>query len=118
MKHILNSLVSDGKLDSVITFSGPVPFHAVPPVYQEADLFLHACNTGGIDKAVLEAMSSGCVVLSSNPAFKTIFGELADLLLVPENDPKQFAAHIKKIRALPLEERRAHGQSPAADSDR
>jgi glycosyltransferase involved in cell wall biosynthesis len=105
----LKQLVSDGKLDSIITFRGPVPFHAVPPVYREADLFLHACNTGGIDKAVLEAMSSGCVVLSSNPAFKNIFGELADLLLVPENDPKQFAAHIKKICALPLEERRSMG---------
>jgi glycosyltransferase involved in cell wall biosynthesis len=105
----LKQLVSDGKLDSIITFRGPVPFHAVPPIYREADLFLHACNNGGIDKAVLEAMSSGCVVLSSNPAFQTIFGELADLLLVPENDPIQFAAHIKKIRALPLEERRAMG---------
>jgi glycosyltransferase involved in cell wall biosynthesis len=62
-----------------------------------------------VDKAVLEAMSSGCVVLSSNPAFKNIFGELADLLLVPENDPKQFAAQIKKIRTLPLEERISMG---------
>jgi glycosyltransferase involved in cell wall biosynthesis len=50
-------------------------------------------------------MSSGCIVLSSNPAFKNIFGELAELLLVPENDPKQFTAHIKKIRALTREER-------------
>ena len=105
----LKQMVSDGKLDSIITFRGPVPFHAVPPVYQEADLFLHACNTGGIDKAALEAMSSGCMVLSSNPAFKTIFGELAGLLFVPENDPKQFAAHINKIRSMPLEERRALG---------
>ena len=105
----LKQMVSDGKLDSIITFRGPVPFHAVPPVYQEADLFLHACNTGGIDKAALEAMSSGCMVLSANPAFKTIFGELAGLLFVPENDPKQFAAHINKIRRMPLEERRALG---------
>jgi len=105
----LKQLVSNSKLDSVIAFSGPVPFHAVPPLYREADLFLHACNTGGVDKAVLEAMSSGCVVLSSNPAFKNIFGELADLLLVPENDPKQFAAQIKKIRTLPLEERISMG---------
>ena len=105
----LKQLVRDGKLDSIITFKGPVPFHAVPPVYQEADLFLHACNTGGVDKAVLEAMSSGCMVLSSNPAFKTIFGELADLLFVSKNDPKQFAAYIKKIHSLPLEERRALG---------
>jgi glycosyltransferase involved in cell wall biosynthesis len=105
----LKRMVSDGKLDSIITFTGPVPFHAVPAAYQEADLFLHACNTGGIDKAVLEAMSSGCIVLSSNHAFKTIFGELSGLLFVPENEPKQFAAHIKKISRLPLEERRALG---------
>jgi glycosyltransferase involved in cell wall biosynthesis len=105
----LRRLVSDSRLDSIITLRGPVPFHAVPPVYREADLFLHACNTGGIDKAVLEAMSSGCVVLSSNPAFKPILGELADLLLVPENDPKKFAAYMNIIHNLSIEERRALG---------
>lgn len=106
----LKRLVSDNKLGSIITFKGPIPFHAVPPLYRDADLFLHACNTGGVDKAVLEAMSSGCVVLTSNPVFRNFFGPLADLLVVPDNDPKQFAARILAIRDLVPAERIAIGQ--------
>ncbi len=106
----LKRLVEEEQLGSVITFRGAVPFYAVPPLYREADLFLHACNTGGVDKAVLEAMSSGCAVLTSNPAFKKLFGPLAELLFVPENNPKQFAARIIKIGALSFAERMAIGQ--------
>jgi glycosyltransferase involved in cell wall biosynthesis len=105
----LRQLVQECRLDAVVTFSGAVPFHAVPPLYQEAELFLHASTTGSMDKAVLEAMSSGCPVLTSSPAFKNILGELSSRLYVPQNDPKLFTAYIKSFRALSPEERAAIG---------
>ncbi|MCX5895730.1 MAG: glycosyltransferase family 4 protein [Proteobacteria bacterium] len=101
----LKGLVDDNHLDTVITFKGSVPFYIVPARYREADLFLNASSTGSIDKAVLEAMSSGCMVLTSNPAFKRVLDDLSELLFVPENDPKQFAAAIHKVRALSFDER-------------
>ena len=105
----LRQLVSAVRLDHRITFRGPVPFPQVPPLYREADLVLNASTTGSVDKAVLEAMSSGCLVLTANKAFKQVFGDLAPLLLVPENDPKQFAAYIHKLHALSSGERAALG---------
>lgn len=103
----LKRLVSDAGLDRVITFRGPIPFPHVPDVYREADLVLNASATGSVDKAVLEAMSSGCLVLTANTAFKEVFGDLAPLLLVPENNPQQFAAGIDTLRSLSPAERAA-----------
>jgi glycosyltransferase involved in cell wall biosynthesis len=96
----LQQRVSDAHLDRFISFRGPVPFPQVPPLYRAADLVLNASTTGSVDKAVLEAMSSGCLVLTANPAFKQVLGDLAPLLLVPKNEPVQFAARIKKLSAL------------------
>jgi glycosyltransferase involved in cell wall biosynthesis len=96
----LKRLVSDAGLDRIISFSGPVPFPRVPPLYREADLVLNASTTGSVDKSVLEAMSSGCLVLTANAAFKQVFGDLSPLLLVPENDPEQFAAAILRLHRL------------------
>jgi glycosyltransferase involved in cell wall biosynthesis len=64
-----------------------------------------------LDKAVLEAMSCGCIVLTSNPAFRNILGDLSELLFVSHNDPACFAAAIKRIMALSPEERSIIGSS-------
>lgn len=43
-------------------------------LYRRASLMLHAC-VGGLDKAVLEAMASGCPVISSSEAAREILPE-------------------------------------------
>lgn len=53
---------------------------AIAPRYLAAELtrariFMNASNTGSLDKAVLEAMSSGMMVLTSNEAYRTILSE-------------------------------------------
>ncbi len=40
-----------------------------------ADIFVSMGETGSLDKAIVEAMAAGCVVLSSNEAFRRIAGE-------------------------------------------
>jgi glycosyltransferase involved in cell wall biosynthesis len=40
--------------------------------YQNSDLFINLSSTGSLDKAILEAMSSGLNVITSNEAFKDI----------------------------------------------
>jgi glycosyltransferase involved in cell wall biosynthesis len=64
----------------------------VAVLLQKTMLFLHACG-GGLDKAVLEAMACGCLVVSSSDAAKLVLppecqatdqtlGEVAEKLLV------------------------------------
>lgn len=56
-------------LRDYIKFVGPVGYPDLPKIYKENDLFVNFSETGSLDKAVLEAMASGCLVLTSNFAF-------------------------------------------------
>lgn len=72
-KGYLESLkyyVVEHGLQSIIEFSGPVPFREVVKEYQSANLMVNLCPTGGLDKAVLEAMACGLPVLTSNAGFR------------------------------------------------
>ena len=64
---------------------------------QRAEFFLHASSTG-LDKAMLEAMASGCLVLSSGTASTDVLP--ADCLC----ETGQMAERIRKLTALPTEE--------------
>ena len=65
----LQSLVSGKKLGKYIKFLGGVPYNLMPKYYRESDLVINLSSTGSVDKVVLEAMASGCLVLTCNEAF-------------------------------------------------
>jgi glycosyltransferase involved in cell wall biosynthesis len=60
-------------VEDLVAFRGAVPFGEVPRRYHAGGLALNLSDTA-MDKAILEAMASGCVPISRNPAFQ----ELAD----------------------------------------
>lgn len=62
-------------LAPVIDFVGSIDHDQIVPFYQQADLFVNFSDTGSFDKAILEAMSCGLFVLSSNEAVKRELGE-------------------------------------------
>lgn len=70
----LKKLVSNLGLENFIEFAGFVPYSQISDYYKEADIFVNMAPRGGIDKAVLEAMASGLLVLVSNEAFRKYFG--------------------------------------------
>lgn len=61
--------------DDVVQFVGKVPHPDIHKYHDQADVFLNAGRTGGVDKAVLEAMASSLPVITSNIAFKNILPE-------------------------------------------
>ena len=80
------------KLEDRVEFAGSVPFKDIMDYYCEGDIFYNGCPTGGLDKAVLEAMACGKIVFTSNMGFKSLLGndltfragdsvELADKML-------------------------------------
>ncbi len=83
-----------------VLFAGSVPNSRMNEVYVKYDVALNACPTGGVDKAVLEAMASGLPTLAANEAFRPYFGRYADALIFKHGDAQDLAA---KIRALPHE---------------
>lgn len=55
-----------------VRFLGFVPWREIAPVYRSAWIFINASRTGSVDKAVLEAMACGSLVLTSNVSFQPI----------------------------------------------
>jgi glycosyltransferase involved in cell wall biosynthesis len=97
----LKELVKIYSLASYIEFLPGVPYHRMPEQFQWADLFVNPSSTGSLDKVVLEAMASGCLVLTSNEAYKEILAEkymfrggdaenlavkIADLMIAAKDD--------------------------------
>lgn len=58
-----------------IRLEGACTHDEVARVLGHAKVFVNLSNTGSLDKAVLEACARGCLVISSNEAFKDILGE-------------------------------------------
>lgn len=71
----LREQVKKYKLENYIEFLAGVPHFQMPRYFQEADLFVNPSSTGSLDKVVLEAMASGCLVLTCNEAYKKILNE-------------------------------------------
>lgn len=81
---------------------------AVAAALRSCAVFLHACG-GGLDKALLEAMASGCLVLSSSHAASLVLpaactcGEaemataLARLLALPPDEQARLRAEVRAI---------------------
>lgn len=86
--------------NSVINFVGYMPHTEMPGYYKKANLVINLAPTGGLDKVVLEAMASGCIVLTSNINFGKYFGPYKDKLLFDFNNSESLALKIKQIRVM------------------
>ena len=90
----IEQLVMQKNLQDVIMFKGKAVYSEMPQVYQKADILVNLCPTGGLDKAVLEAMASGILVLVANGSFKQDFGCYADMLIFRYGDSCDLANKI------------------------
>jgi len=91
----LQKQVKDKNLENIIKFLGPIPHDKIKKYYS-ADLFAHMSNTGSLDKAILEAMVSGILVLSSNDASHEILKDIDENLLFSVGNVDELARKIKK----------------------
>jgi glycosyltransferase involved in cell wall biosynthesis len=93
-------------LDEWVTWLGPVANHNLPGVLQASDIFIHDGATNSLDKSLLEAALCGCVVVSSNPAYKSVTGALAPEYLFTVNDANGLVTIIKEVLRNPETESR------------
>jgi glycosyltransferase involved in cell wall biosynthesis len=71
----LKTLVVHEGLGERVRFMGNVTQDALPGVLQDADVFVNMSHTGGLDKAVLEAMACEIPVITCNETFSPILGK-------------------------------------------
>lgn len=68
----LKKKVERNNLGTTVHFIGPVQHAVLPEYISKAHVFVNMSNTGSLDKAILEALSCGVPVVSSNESFKTV----------------------------------------------
>lgn len=94
----LKDLVRSSGLDEKIEFIDGVSYYQMPQHYQETDLFVNPSSTGSLDKVVLEAMASGCLVLNCNEAYEEI---LPEKYLFQRKNPEDLAKKIVNLISAP-----------------
>lgn len=78
----------------IVEFTGLVTHNRIAEQYHWADIAVNMSPPGGLDKAVLEAMASGCIVLTSNTVFCNYFGDLAPALVFEHGSSSDLAAKL------------------------
>ncbi len=84
-------------IEHAVRFVGKVEYASVPALYKNVDVFVSASKTGGIDKAILEAMASQLPVVTSNEAFRNI---LPTECMFQEANLEECVAKIKNYRVI------------------
>jgi glycosyltransferase involved in cell wall biosynthesis len=100
----LQEKVRTFQLNKVIHFVGNISAREMPAFYQSGQFFINLSDTGSIDKAVLEAMSSGLIVLTSNEAFKEELRTISPELFLESTESPIVAERIEALLKMPQEE--------------
>lgn len=93
----LRSIVKERGLEENIIFTGGISLADLCKAYCDSQISINMVPTGGLDKAVIEAMASEALVMSSNESFKQYFGDYADRLYFKEKDSKELAEKINNL---------------------
>lgn len=99
----LRQMVSEYQLEEHFHFRGAVPNKEVFKYLNECDLFVNLSGTGSLDKAVLEAMACGKIVLTSNISYKRVLADCDPNLMIEEKNYGELARKI--IDYLTLDEK-------------
>jgi len=84
-----------------------VPYAEIPLIFADADIFINA-TPGSMDKTILEAASSGAIVLAATRGMRVGLPE--DLHWLNFSDESELRQALERILALTQEERRTIGQ--------
>lgn len=93
----IESMTRDLDLQSIIKFTGKIKNSELPNFYRKNKIFVNLSQTGSLDKTILEAMASGCIVLSSNDSAKSF---LPEEFIIKSDNPSKLSEKI--IEALQI----------------
>ena len=103
LEHELDDVIHTKNLHKRVSMQ-PLTHEALLPILQTATLFVHASDTS-LDKAVLEAMSTGCPVVSCAESFHDMLPR--ECKATREN----FAQQIQLMLNVPPQERKVIGEN-------
>jgi len=92
--------ISQDKCETCFSMHGLVLYERIPDFYETAFLHINVSETGSMDKTVMEALASGCPVLTSNSAFFELLEEYPEFLIRDDRSAAiaEQVAHIHQRR--------------------
>lgn len=99
-EKLLHEEVKKLEIEDKVRFAGKISYTELPQIYRDANIFVNASKTGGVDKAALEAMASECAVITSNQAFRTM---LPAECLFEEGSAEDLVQKIKNYKVIDRE---------------
>jgi glycosyltransferase involved in cell wall biosynthesis len=88
------------RLTDCIKWRDSISQEKLPLVLQESDIFIQDSTTQSLDKALLEAVACGCVVISSNSSYKSFSFELAPQYCFSSNNAIELCAILESVILL------------------
>jgi glycosyltransferase involved in cell wall biosynthesis len=107
----LGALIGRSGLGDRVRIEGPLPHKDVVHVYRDADVVANMTVRHSLDKATLEAMACGCLVLTTNEAFAPVLGPYAKLMVRPGASAEALAGALDDVASLPRERRHEIGRA-------
>ena len=104
-KKKLSAELTEAGENPEAVFLGSLPHADLPLRRATMDYFLHASETGSLDKTVLDAAMSGVIPLSSSEAYGKFFAGFEQYLSYPKGDSSMLADMVATLEALSPEER-------------
>jgi len=93
----LRKMVEEFKLKDYVKFVGFVLHRDIVRYYQQCDIHVNLCPTGGADKAVLEAMACEKPVIVCNETFRDLLKPYDSLCLFNHQDPRDMAEKLNNV---------------------
>jgi glycosyltransferase involved in cell wall biosynthesis len=95
-EEALRARVAQLDLGDRVGFEGARTARAVAEAHRSALVHLHLSRTGSLDKAPLEALSSGCPVLTTSQTFFPLLADFPELRVIGD-EPGALAAQIRRV---------------------
>lgn len=92
----LRSTIWQDRMEHSFKMQGLVPYERIPDFYETAFLHINVSETGSMDKTVMEALASGCPVLTSNSAFFELLEDYPEFL-IEDDKPEAIAEKVRHI---------------------
>jgi glycosyltransferase involved in cell wall biosynthesis len=105
----LQEMVAAHGLTNYLSFVGAVPHREIPAYYQNCDVLVNLCPTGGLDKVVLEGMACAKPVIVCNETFGPILGKWANTLMFKVGDARSLANRFATLERMSDGPRRTLG---------